>query len=102
MIQDCSVSGVDRSLAARCGHRVNSDGTDWAAYRQAVGERVRHGRLHANLTQEALADRSGVGRNTLQRIEHGDPMAPRLGAMWSLARTLGIPVGELLRDDGPG
>jgi len=75
-----------------------SDGAEWAAYRHAVGERVRTHRLHANLTQETLADRSGVGRNTLQRIERGDPQAPRLGALWRLARTLDVPVGELVRD----
>jgi len=46
---------------------------DWARYRRAAGQRVREERLRANLTQEALADRSGVGRNTLQRIEAGDP-----------------------------
>lgn len=71
---------------------------DWARYRQTVGRRVRQERLRANLTQETLADRSGVGRNTLQRIEKGDPEAPRLGAVWRLARTLGVPVQDLLAD----
>ncbi len=90
-------------MPPRCGSRVDSsDGPEWAAYRHAVGERVRARRLHANLTQETLADRSGVGRNTLQRIERGDPQAPRLGALWRLARTLGIPLAELLDDDPHG
>ncbi len=75
---------------------------DWARYRRAVGQRVRDGRLRANLTQETLADRSGVGRNTLQRIERGDPEAPRLGALWRLARTLGVPMQVLLTDSGEG
>lgn len=79
----------------------SSDEPEWAAYRHTVGERVRAHRLQANLTQETLADRSGVGRNTLQRIERGDPQAPRLGALWRLARTLGVPVNELVRDDRP-
>lgn len=71
---------------------------DWGRYRRAVGQRVREGRLRANLTQEALADRSGIGRNTLQRIERGDPEAPRLGALWRLARTLNVPLTELVAD----
>ena len=95
---------MDRIPAVKWRRRVAhpDDGADWAEYRRAVGVRVREARLRANLTQETLADRSGVGRNTLQRIEGGDPQAPRLGAMWRLARTLGVPVQVLLTDSGEG
>ncbi len=53
------------------------------------------------MTQEALADQSEVGRSTLQTIEQGGPEAPRLAALWRIARILDVPVQDLLRDDRP-
>ena len=74
-------------------------GPDWAAYRRGVGDRIREVRLRRNLTQEALADQAEVGRTTLQTIESGAPEAPRLAALWRIARVLDVPVHDLLRDD---
>lgn len=53
------------------------------------------------MTQEALADQADVGRSTLQMIESGAPEAPRLAALWRIARVLDVPVHDLLRED-PG
>lgn len=75
---------------------------DWAVYRRALGDRLRETRLHRNLTQETLADQAEVGRSTLQMIEAGVPDAPRLSALWRIARVLDVPVHELLRDDARG
>jgi transcriptional regulator with XRE-family HTH domain len=79
---------------------VTDTDPDWPLYRNAVGQRLRAARLGANLTQEALAHRAGVSRNLLQRVERGDPEAPRLGSLWRLARAVDMPTGELLADPG--
>lgn len=71
----------------------------WAEFRRRVGERVRDARRARGLTQEGLADLSGVGRNTVQRIEWGDPEAPRLSALWRLAQVLETSVRELVEVD---
>ncbi|WP_405848217.1 helix-turn-helix domain-containing protein [Streptomyces niveus] len=65
--------------------------------RQALGSRVRQWRLHANLTQEALRDLSGVERLTIQRIESGATDA-RIGWLLRIARALDVPVARLLGD----
>lgn len=80
--------------------RVTATEAEWAAYRRAVGDRLRAARLQANRTQEALAERAGVSRDTVQRVERGDGDIPRLAALWRLARAVGVPLGELLADSG--
>ncbi len=55
----------------------------------ALGERLRAARLRRNLTQRQLAERAGVGRMTVQRIEEGES-----GSLTSLVRILRA-LGEL-------
>ena len=71
----------------------------WAAYRRALGDRVRVHRVRRGLSQEDLAHHAGIGVSTLRVIESGSPEAPRLGALYRLARVLDVPVHDLLRDD---
>lgn len=60
----------------------------------AFGERVRKLRIKANLRQEDLADRCGLYRTYLSRIETG--MAnPTLTMIQALADSLGVPVTSL-------
>ncbi|MBP2583413.1 transcriptional regulator with XRE-family HTH domain [Streptomyces sp. PvR006] len=63
--------------------------------RRELGARIRGRRLHANLTQEKLSDRSGVDRRTLQRIESGES-DPRYGDLLLIAEALGLPLAELV------
>ncbi len=73
----------------------------------ALGEAVRLLRERAQLTQDALAERSGLSRSTLRRIESG-----RVDATWGslrrLAAGLGVELADLLRradrmrEDGRG
>ena len=42
-----------------------------------LGARVRVERLHQNWTQQTLADRAGVSRSTVLRMEAGDPVQLR-------------------------
>jgi transcriptional regulator with XRE-family HTH domain len=68
---------------------------DWQALQAALADRLRGLRLHANLTQQALADRAGVSRAVVQRIEHGRG-SPGLRQLWQLSEVLAVRVEELL------
>ena len=65
------------------------------AGKQAIGLNIRKLRESAGLTQEALAQATGIGRVTLVRIEKGAP-SPRYETLVSLARAVGRPMEELM------
>ena len=68
--------------------------------RQTLGERIRHLRETAELTQEALAHAASIGRVTLVRIEHGE-QSPRFKTLTAIAQALGRPVQALLVEPEP-
>ena len=49
--------------------RLNTD----AAVLEELGRRLERARLDANLTQHQVADRAGIGKATLERLEAGKP-----------------------------
>ena len=63
--------------------------------RQTLGERIRHYRDSAGLTQEALARAADIGRVTLVRLEKGE-QTPRFKTLEAISQALGIRVPELL------
>ncbi len=63
--------------------------------RRTLGERIRHFRETAGLTQDALAHAADIGRVTLVRLEKGS-QAPRFKTLTAIARALGRPVQALL------
>lgn len=70
---------------------------DWViARRRAVGESLRAARRAARLTQEQLAERSGLDRLAVNRIEQGN-QSPLLDSLIRLAAGLGIPLSDLVR-----
>ncbi|MBV6750267.1 MULTISPECIES: helix-turn-helix transcriptional regulator [Pseudomonas] len=56
---------------------------------QVMGHVIRLKRKERGLTVQALADKAGVSRGTVQRIEHGDPRC-EIGVVFELATLLGI------------
>ena len=50
--------------------RISSELTD-AAIAQVLGERIARHRIEAGLTQAELAERAGIGKRTLERVEAG-------------------------------
>lgn len=62
------------------------------------GERLRRLRREADLSQQRLADLSGVGRVTIARIE-GASQSPKLDTIQKLATGMGYSVQALLMDD---
>jgi len=56
-----------------------------------LGRMVRLGRIERKMTAQELADRVGISRSLLQRIEKGDPKC-ELGAALEAAAIVGVPL----------
>ena len=54
-----------------------------------LGKMIRLGRMQRRLTAQELAERIGVSRSTLQRIEKGDPKV-EIGLMFEAAAIVGV------------
>lgn len=71
---------------------------EWVlARRRQVGNTIRETRRTASLTQEALALRAGIDRQTLNRIEQGHASA-RLDTLILMADAIGVPLAHLVRE----
>ncbi|MFJ4907739.1 helix-turn-helix domain-containing protein [Streptomyces sp. NPDC093249] len=68
---------------------------EWVLTRRvAFGARVRHARLYANLTQQAVCERTGLARATVQEIEAGRA-SPTVDTLLLLADAIGVPPAQL-------
>lgn len=75
----------------------STDLPDWVlTRRRAIGSQIRDARLWENLTQERLAERSGVDRQTINRIEQGH-VSPRIDTLLLIADAIGVPLADLVR-----
>ncbi|GAA2926253.1 hypothetical protein GCM10010458_05230 [Microbacterium luteolum] len=72
----------------------------WRRARLLVGAAVRNERLRAGLTQEALALESGVTRNMLIHVEHGN-RGVSFERIYDLAEALGIDAAALMPPSDP-
>ena len=61
-------------------------------------EKLKGERRRAALTQGELAERAGVGINTIVRIETGEIIEPRVSTLRKLADALGLEPRDLLDD----
>jgi transcriptional regulator with XRE-family HTH domain len=61
-------------------------------------EKLREERRRAALTQGELAERAGVGINTIVRIETGEISEPRVSTLRKLANALRVEARDLLDD----
>lgn len=62
-----------------------------------LGRSIRLGRLQRRLTAQELAERIGISRGTLQRIEKGDPKV-EVGLVFEAATIVGVKLFD--SDDG--
>ncbi|HEX2656711.1 MAG TPA: helix-turn-helix transcriptional regulator [Polyangia bacterium] len=69
-------------------------------HRWEVGDRIRTIRKARGLTQEDLAHRIDVARNTIQRWEQGQN-AISIDQVARLADALGVPTWRLFKDEDP-
>lgn len=60
------------------------------------GETLKRSRLQRGWTQQALADRAGVARNTIARLETGN-RRPSFPMLERLARAFRVSLADLLR-----
>lgn len=58
-----------------------------------LGASLRAARINRKMGTQALADRSGISRDLLYRIEKGDPRC-EIGVVFELAAILGVPLFE--------
>ncbi|MFI1165680.1 helix-turn-helix domain-containing protein [Streptomyces sp. NPDC020801] len=69
---------------------------DWVLVRRrAVGERIRALRAQARLSQEKLAERAGMDRQAINRIEQGHA-SPLLDNLIRIADALDTPLRDLV------
>ena len=65
----------------------------------AIHNRIRHLRDRDEMTQQALADRIGVTRQTVNAIELGK-YSPSLEVAFRIAAVFGVPLGEVFQYEG--
>jgi transcriptional regulator with XRE-family HTH domain len=63
-----------------------------------LGEKLKDARRRAVLTQEQLAEKSGVGVATIIRLERGQVEEPRVSTLRKLAGPLEVDARELIGD----
>lgn len=61
---------------------------------ELMGNLIRESRMAANLTAEALAQRAGISRSLLHRIEKGEPGCT-IGAVFEIAAIVGIKLFDM-------
>ena len=66
----------------------------------AIGDRLSALRRDRKLSQEALAEKSGVSMSLITKLEQGRRHSMAIGTARKLAAALGASVGGLLGDDG--
>jgi transcriptional regulator with XRE-family HTH domain len=54
-----------------------------------LGKIIRHGRRQRKMTEMELAERLGIARSTLQRLEKGDPKV-EIGIVFEAAALVGV------------
>lgn len=64
--------------------------------RRQIGDQIRAARLHANLTQETVANRVGMERPNYVRIEQGQA-SPLLDTLILIADAIGVPLAQLMK-----
>ncbi|BDA87215.1 transcriptional regulator (plasmid) [Aureimonas sp. SA4125] len=74
---------------AKPAERAYSKVTQEAA--ALLGQQIRMARLEQRMTADDLAERVGISRGLLQRIERGD-LGCAIGAVFEAAAVLGIPL----------
>jgi len=65
------------------------------SFPKALGEEVRHRRNALQISQEELADRAGLHRNAIGRLERGT-LNPCVMTLLSVVAEFDIPLSELV------
>ena len=63
------------------------------------GERIRTWRTEKNMTLPALADRAGLSKGLISKLENNDDSNPSLSTLYKIAEALGITVADILETE---
>ena len=66
-----------------------------------IGDRLKDLRVRRALTQEELAAKAGIGKNTVNRIER-NRAEPHMSTLRKLAAALGVEPSELVKGEDDG
>ncbi len=66
-----------------------------------IGERLKDLRIRQALTQEELAAKASLGKNTVNRLER-DLTEPHMSTLRKLAQALGVEPHELVKGETDG
>ncbi|MER6191755.1 helix-turn-helix domain-containing protein [Streptomyces cyaneofuscatus] len=66
--------------------------------RRRVADRIRAARLHANLSQQDVIERTGMDRSAYQDIERARA-SPMLDNLFRIADAIGVPLSDLVREE---
>ena len=66
-----------------------------------IGERLKDLRIRRALTQEELANKASIGKNTVNRVER-NLTEPHMSTLRKLAQALGVEPHELLEGEDDG
>ncbi|WP_407647081.1 helix-turn-helix transcriptional regulator [Goekera deserti] len=69
------------------------------ARRKALGDAIRLRRQSLGMSQEQLADRAGIERKSVSRVETG-AYSPSVDRLWRIGDALGLPLHVLLAPAG--
>ena len=64
-----------------------------------IGDRLKDVRVQRAMTQEELAGKAGIGKNTVNRIER-NLTEPHMSTLRKVARALGVEPSELVKGSG--
>lgn len=64
-----------------------------------IGHRLKDLRIQRALTQEELAEKAGIGKNTVNRMER-NLTEPHMSTLRKLAEALGVDPAELVNEGG--
>jgi transcriptional regulator with XRE-family HTH domain len=76
---------------AKPAHRAYSRQTSEAL--ELLAQMIRAGRIDRKMTAQEMADRAGISRPLLRRIERADP-ACAIGSVFEVASIAGVPLFE--------
>ena len=98
---DCTNRGTDLSRVVNKPATVPSRPDRVQERRLTFGDAVRERRLAAGLTQEQLAERAGVDRKSISRMETG-AYSPSLDRVWRVADALQITLSDFFGEPTSG
>jgi len=64
-----------------------------------LGQKIRELRKERRMSQTELAEKADVALMTISRLERGKH-DPHMRTLWRIARSLGVPLLELIRSAG--